>query len=160
MIRGFAPCGAGGGARSVEPMTSTDTASVDQAAPTADQPTASTSTAAISTEAPTAPGTLTASPFGIASLATSIVSIVLGQWLLAIPAIVFGVIGRRSEPHRAFSTWGIVLGFVSLFGWVVLALLGVALFLPFAIGAGLLGLEGSFDALPAWLSAQDIRLDF
>lgn len=71
----------------------------------------------------------------IVSLVLSASAILLGQIPLAIGGIVAGFIARRDEPaHRTFSTWGIVLGFVGVFGWLVFAMIGVAAIFPIWLG--------------------------
>lgn len=78
----------------------------------------------------------TATPtLSILSLIAGIVSIVFGQTLLVpIAAIVLGVFGYRQEPTgRAFAVWGIVLAGLALFGWVIFALIGLALAAPWLL---------------------------
>jgi len=78
----------------------------------------------------------TATPtLSILSLIAGIVSIVFGQTLLVpIAAIVLGVFGYRQEPTgRAFAVWGIVLAGLALFGWVIFALIGLALAGPWLL---------------------------
>ena len=67
------------------------------------------------------------------ALIAGIVSIVFGQtFFVPIAAIVLGVLGYQREPAgRAFSVWGIVLGAVALFGWVLFAVLGALFVIPF-----------------------------
>lgn len=89
------------------------------------------------TEAPAA----TAAPTSIAAdrtlstlaLIAGIVSVVFGQTLFVpIAAIVLGILGYRREPSgRVFATWGVVLGAVMLFGWMLLAIVGALFVLPF-----------------------------
>jgi hypothetical protein len=66
------------------------------------------------------------------ALIAGIVSVVFGQTLFVpIAAMVLGYLGYRREPTgRAFAVWGIVLGAVMLFGWVLLAILGALFFIP------------------------------
>ena len=88
------------------------------------------------TEAPAA----TAAPTSIAAdrtlsvlaLIAGIVSVVFGQtFLIPVGAMVLGVLGYRREPAgRAFAVWGIVLGGVMLFGWMLLAIYGVVVAAP------------------------------
>jgi hypothetical protein len=55
-------------------------------------------------------------------------------FLVPIGAVVIGFLARQREfAGRGFATWGIVLGFVMLFGWVVILILGVAVFAPVAL---------------------------
>ena len=76
----------------------------------------------------------TANGMSIAALVLSISSIVVGQGVFAVLGIVFGFIARGQEPaHRTLSNWGIVIGFVSLFAWVVFAIIGIAVFAPLAL---------------------------
>jgi len=69
---------------------------------------------------------------GILSLVGGLASIVFGQTIvLPIAAIVLGFIARRREPDsRAMATWGIVLGFLALFGWVAILIVSVAVAAP------------------------------
>lgn len=84
-----------------------------------------------------APVTTPAAPvhgFSITALVLGITGIVLGQWLLSVGAIVFGFVSRSKEPPaRLMANWGLVLGFVGTFGWLILGILGVAIFAPLAI---------------------------
>lgn len=78
--------------------------------------------------------------FSIASLVLGIASIPTGWAIAGILAIVFGFLARSREPQgRTMSTWGIVLGFVGLFGWVIIGLLGLAFVAPFALWGGVFG---------------------
>lgn len=91
---------------------------------------------------PMAPATATArtNTFSVLALVLSIVSIVFAMSPVAIVGIVLGFIGHRDEPHaRTMSIWAIVLGFVSLFGWIILGLLALSFALPFAYGAWAFG---------------------
>jgi len=90
------------------------------------------------TEAPTAtaaPATAWAQDRTLSALAliAGIASVVFGQtFLVPIAAIVLGVLGYRREPlGRAFAVWGIVLGAVMLFGWILFAVIGALFFIPF-----------------------------
>jgi hypothetical protein len=69
----------------------------------------------------------------ILSLVAAIASIPLGHViLLPIAAIVLGFIAREREPWgRNLSIWGIVLGFVILFGWIIVGAIAAAFWLPF-----------------------------
>ena len=72
--------------------------------------------------------------FSISSLILGIASIPTGLTLLGVAAIVLGFVGRSKEPQaRAFSTWGIWLGFIGVFGWLIVAVLGIILAAPFAL---------------------------
>jgi hypothetical protein len=81
----------------------------------------------------------TTNGFSIASLVLGIASIPTGWAIAGILAIVFGFLARSREPQgRTMSTWGIVLGFVGTFGWLIFAILGFAIAAPFALwGIGL-----------------------
>jgi hypothetical protein len=86
----------------------------------------------------TNPAATSAAPeriYSILALIAGIASVVFGQtFLVPAAAIVLGILGLRREPHgRTMSIWGIVLGAVMLFGWIVVALIGAAVFLPLAI---------------------------
>jgi F0F1-type ATP synthase membrane subunit c/vacuolar-type H+-ATPase subunit K len=104
--------------------------------PTAEQPSATAAPenpyAAPRTES-SAPASAT-NGFSIASLVLGIASIPTGWAIAGILAIVFGFLARSREPQgRTMSTWGIVLGFVGTFGWLVVAILGFAIAAPFAL---------------------------
>ncbi len=87
------------------------------------------------TATPAAAGSTTTT-FSVIGLVLSILSIVFAMTPLAIVGIVVGFIGHRDEPAaRTTATWAIVLGFVSLFGWLLLGLLALGFALPFAYGA-------------------------
>jgi len=88
-----------------------------------------------------APAPVTAlNGFSITALVLGITGIALGQGLLSIGAIVFGFVARNKEPQaRLMANWGLVLGFVGMFGGFVLALWGIAAFAPFALWAAALG---------------------
>jgi hypothetical protein len=74
--------------------------------------------------------------YSVIGLVLSILSIPLGMGPLAIAGVVLGFVGRSKEPAAVTTAnWAIVVGFLSLFGWVLLAV-GAALFaLPWALGA-------------------------
>jgi hypothetical protein len=71
----------------------------------------------------------------ILSLVAGIASIPFGHFfLLPIAAIVLGFFARSREPYaRTMSTWGIVLGFVVLFGWLAVGLFALAFVAPLLI---------------------------
>jgi hypothetical protein len=73
----------------------------------------------------------------ILSLVAGIGSLVFGlTFVVPIAAIILGFLARTREPaSRTMSTWGIVLGFVSLFGWVVVGLISLIVAAPFLIFA-------------------------
>lgn len=127
--------------------------------PAAEQPAVATAEqAATSAEQPTSPENPYAAPrpeqaasatstngFSIASLVLGIVSIPTGWFIAGVLAIVFGFLGRSREPQaRTMSTWGIVLGFVGTFGWLVFALLGLVIAAPFALWGMSLGWGSDF----------------
>jgi hypothetical protein len=72
-------------------------------------------------------------PLSIISLVIGLSSIVFGQtFFLPIAGVVLGFLGYRGEPRgRAFAVWGIVLGFVAIFGWIIAAVIGFAVVAPF-----------------------------
>lgn len=92
-----------------------------------------TTPAPASTEATALPAAQPATNgFSITALVLGIAGIALGQWWLAVGAVVFGFIARSKEPaSRAMANWGLVLGFVGAFGWLLLAVMGVVAFAPF-----------------------------
>ncbi|MET1082272.1 MAG: DUF4190 domain-containing protein [Burkholderiales bacterium] len=71
----------------------------------------------------------------ILSLVSGIGSLAFGlTFIVPIAAIVLGFLARTREPAgRTMSTWGIVLGFVSLFGWVVVGLISLIIAAPFLV---------------------------
>lgn len=79
----------------------------------------------------------TTNGFSITALVLGISGIALGQWLLAVAAIVFGFVARTREPGgRLMANWGLVLGFVGVFGGILLGIIGFAVFAPFwALGS-------------------------
>ena len=78
--------------------------------------------------APTRTLGLTSFGLGLASILFSF------TFLVPIAAIIVGFIARQREfAGRGFATWGIVLGFVMLFGWVIVLALGAAVFAPLAL---------------------------
>lgn len=84
--------------------------------------------------APAPVPTATSNALSITSLVLSIVSIPTGFGVLAIVGVVLAFIARNQEPqHRSIANWGLAVGFASLFGWILFALIGVAAFAPFAI---------------------------
>ena len=86
-------------------------------------------------EAPAAPTTV----FSTTALVLAIVGIVIGQGFVSIAAIVFGFIARSKEPAgRLTANWGLALGFVGLFGGILLAIIGAVAFVPLWI-AGAVG---------------------
>ena len=79
--------------------------------------------------ATTAPKTLS-----ILSLVAGVAAIPLGHlFVLPIAAIVLGFVARDREPAgRSLANWGIGLGFVLLFWWVLVGALAVSFFVPLA----------------------------
>lgn len=123
----------------------TETTSLPEAdAP--EQPADPTTTAASSTPenpyAATLPQTQAPAPrpagptpgLSIAALVLGIAAIPTGWWFASVAAIVLGFVARSREPQgRTMANWGLALGFVGAFGWIVVALLGLAFFAPFAL---------------------------
>jgi hypothetical protein len=90
--------------------------------------------------APTSSATTTpaaaSSTYSVLGLVLSIVSIPTGMGPLAIAGVILGFIARGKEPASVTTAnWAIVIGLLSLFGWIFLAVIGFALFAPFALGA-------------------------
>jgi hypothetical protein len=80
------------------------------------------------------PAAQTTNGLSIAALVLGVSGIVAGFWFAAVAAIVLGFMARTREPQaRTMANWGIALGFVGAFGWVLVALIGVAFFAPFAL---------------------------
>jgi hypothetical protein len=72
--------------------------------------------------------------YGVLGLVLSILSIPTGTAVFAVAGIVLGFFGRSKDTaNQTTSNWAIIVGFVSLFGWVIIALLGLALFIPLAL---------------------------
>lgn len=96
---------------------------------------------------PVAPAVAPTNGFSITALVLGITGIALGQGLLSVAAIVFGFVARNREPSgRLTANWGLVLGFVGALGGFVLGIVGVAVFAPFWLTAGLSG----WDFAPFW----------
>src|SRR5688572_11334166 len=90
-------------------MTTTDSATAIPS-PSATQPAPAAATAA--------------NTLSIVSLVLGIAGILLGQGLLAAAAIVLGFVARSKEPHGiTTANWGLVLGFVGLFGGILITIL-------------------------------------
>jgi hypothetical protein len=90
------------------------------------------------TPAPTTPTPTVAAPprtLSILSLVAAIASIPLGHFvILPVAAIVLGFFARSREPWaRTMSNWGIGLGFAILFGWLLVGVIALTLWLPFAM---------------------------
>ncbi len=104
-----------------------------------------TTTDSATTAIPSTAGTPSAASatntLSVVSLVLGIAGILLGQALMAIAAIVLGFVARTREPHAiTTANWGLVLGFVGLFGGFVLGILAF-------FGLGPILLLGS---LPFW----------
>ena len=123
-----------------------DPAAAEQAAPA--QPTVPENPYAVNPNPVAAPAAV-ANGFSISSLVLGIASIPTGLAVAGIVAIVLGFVARNREPQsRTLANWGIILGFVGLFGWLIFAIIGFAFFAPFAIWGGGWGFDGfnGFDA--------------
>ncbi|WP_168200398.1 DUF4190 domain-containing protein [Protaetiibacter larvae] len=106
--------------------TSTPTAAPEQPAAPQNPYAGPAPTGATATSPTTTPG------FSIAALVTGIASIPTGLAVGSIVAIVLGFVARSREPQgRLMANWGIALGFLGLFGWLVLAIIGFSIALPF-----------------------------
>ena len=82
----------------------------------------------------TAPATQS-STYSVLGLVLSIISIPTGMAPFAIAGVVLGFIARSKEPASVTTAnWAIVVGLVSLFGWIILGVIGFAMFAPFALG--------------------------
>ena len=89
-----------------------------------------------STVTPAPDATPTKNSLSITSLVLSLVSIPLGMAPLAIVGIVLGFVAYRDEPNaRTLSTFGILAGFLSMFGWILLGFAALLFAAPFAFGA-------------------------
>ena len=88
----------------------------------------------------TAPSAAGSNTYSVLGLVLSILSIPTGMGPLAVAGIILGFLARTREPaHVTTANWAIIVGFVSLFGWVLLAFTGFVLFAPFALGAWAFG---------------------
>ena len=76
---------------------------------------------------------------GLLSFIGGIASLVFGQTvILPIAAIILGHYARRREPNgRTFGTWGIVLGWFALLGWLAVIILGIIFAAPIFLFAWL-----------------------
>jgi hypothetical protein len=86
----------------------------------------------------TTPTPAVASPsrtLSILSLVAAIASIPLGHVvILPIAAIVLGFIARNREPAgRTLANWGIGVGFVILFWWMIVGIIAVSFLVPLAV---------------------------
>lgn len=76
------------------------------------------------------------STYSVLGLVLSIVSIPTGMGPLAIAGVILGFIARGKEPASVTTAnWAIIIGLLSLFGWIAFAFVGFALFAPLAVGA-------------------------
>ena len=90
--------------------------------------------------APAATPAVTTNGFSITALVLGITGIVFGQWLFSVAAIVFGFVARNREPGaRLMANWGLVLGFVGVFGGILFGIIGFAAFAPLWFAGGLGG---------------------
>jgi hypothetical protein len=69
----------------------------------------------------------------VIALVLGIASVLLGYtFIVPIAAIVVGVLGYRREPTgHTLAVWGIVLGAVMAFGWIVAGFFGLLFSVPF-----------------------------
>jgi hypothetical protein len=107
--------------------------------------------AATDNVAPAPATTTTGNTYGVLGLVLSILSIPTGTAPFAIAGIVLGFVGRSKEQaNQTTSNWAIIVGFVSLFGWVILAMLGLALLIPLVLSGWADGswADGSWRDLP------------
>jgi len=97
------------------------------------------------TETTALPAATTARPAYVESKNLSVIALVLGitsvvlgyTFLVPIAAIVVGVLGYRREPGgHVLAVWGIVLGAVMAFGWLIAGFFGLLFAGPFFL-AGL-----------------------
>lgn len=89
-----------------------------------------------SIESPTATPATGSNTYSVVGLVLSILSIPTGIGPLAIAGVILGFVGRSKEPAAVTTAnWAIVVGLLSLFGWIILAAIGFVLFAPFALGA-------------------------
>ncbi|WP_309711700.1 hypothetical protein [Pseudolysinimonas sp.] len=89
-----------------------------------------------STGPATAPATTETNTYSVLGLVLSILSIPTGMGPLAIAGVILGFIARGKEPASVTTAnWAIIVGLLSLFGWVILAVIGFVMFAPFALGA-------------------------
>jgi hypothetical protein len=84
---------------------------------------------------PVSPAATPTRTLSILSLVAACAAIPLGHViLLPIAAIVLGFLARQREPWgRTLSTWGIVVGFVLLFWWILVWAFAAAFVVPLAI---------------------------
>ncbi len=100
----------------------------------------SSSAAPAESIAPAAPVAAPTNGFSLTALGLGIAGIALGQGLLSVAAVVLGFIARNREPgSRIMANWGLVLGFVGVFGGILFGIIGFAAFAPLWVGAGIWG---------------------
>jgi hypothetical protein len=100
-----------------------------------------TETLAPSIESTTTAPAAGSNTYSVLGLVLSILSIPTGMGPLAIAGIILGYIARGKEPASVTTAnWAIIVGLLSLFGWIILAVIGFVLFAPFALGAWATGL--------------------
>ena len=87
------------------------------------------------TTTPTPAVAAPARTLSILSLVAAIASVPLGHLvILPIAAIVLGFLARTREPSgRTLSNWGIGIGFVILFWWMVVGIIAVTFWVPLAL---------------------------
>ena len=105
-------------------------------------------TVAVMTDTTALPAPATARPsttsyvesktLSVVALVLGIISVVLGYtFIVPIAAIVVGVLGyRREATGHAFAVWGIALGALMVFGWLIVGFAGLLFAGPFFL-AGL-----------------------
>lgn len=108
--------------------------------------TTETFTPPVETPAPApAPAAAASNTYSVLGLVLSILSIPLGMGPLAVAGVVLGFVGRTREPASVTTAnWAIVVGLLSLFGWVLLAITGIVLFAPIALSFWALDGFGGF----------------
>lgn len=98
--------------------------------------TTETLTPSIESTAHTTVPETTSNTYSVLGLVLSILSIPTGMGPLAIAGIILGFIARGKEPAAVTTAnWAIIVGLLSLFGWIILAVIGFVMFAPFALGA-------------------------
>lgn len=92
-----------------------------------------TETTALPAPTTTRPTHVESKNLSVIALVLGIASVILGYtFLVPVAAIVLGVLGYRREPGgHAFAVWGIVLGAVMAFGWLVAGFFGLIFAAPF-----------------------------